>query len=385
MAESLDFTSLPDVRRLDVASQAEILAREAPSGYFHGAVPQEITPSQAPDMNGIDVLLVVLRRMYMVLGKDYRGVVSEAEAAGSEELLEIVRDEQQFPLLRLAWSNFSANQSSPVALSRIRHDIANLLVAEGHEGPSFWALAESPLMYSTLFKRKPFLLVREQVLSQRVDRPESRWVVSPSQPAHELAEEGLIHWDGRADLGKIISQKSGMCTHQSRRYFYEFNHPVVIRVLCRVPEDAPVLRQLEIAKQLRHLDIQASTMQRTNVEGQDCEFVTNKCRYTAAAIVRLRGSGELYDLVRTYTMEGLEIRMDKTFRWAESNWSFSTPGTSSMIYFIPAPARALTWHPVYHLRKTPEIAYRPADYKERLERMRRAASGNPPFDKFSTM
>ncbi|KAI5924240.1 hypothetical protein F4810DRAFT_719470 [Camillea tinctor] len=237
----------------------------------------------------------------------------------------------------------------------------------------------SSLIHETLFSRQVFQLWEDVLLSQPLDDPDSLWVPSPAQPAVQRAQHSLIRWDGRADLGQIISEKFGIDTvvETGRRYYYQFGKPAVIRVLCTVDEKAPDITLAERLGPLRRLEIKTRILQKSEDERSLFDGVPLTFDYTAAAIVRLRDSRELLDLVRTYSVEGQQIKLPANFIWKNDHWSYSQQGTSSMIYFVEANPRSVMWNPIDTLYSAAEVAYTPPGWQEDMQKMKRCMATEP--------
>ncbi|KAI1084501.1 hypothetical protein F5B20DRAFT_575824 [Whalleya microplaca] len=366
--------NLADVRNQHYLNQDVLLAYQYPATYSELDI--EVRKHAVRDMNGLDVLTVVIRQAYLQLKEEYRGMEPEEGEPIPDDLDEIRRDEARFPLLLLAWADLADTEVCRQMQNIIRHDIVDAFLQDGYPaattGMAFRALTESDIMLETLWKRRPFQLYRQPVLSQPLDRPETWSIVTHPPPPSEWARSSLVTWNCRGNLGGFISAKFGCFTSRgdNRRYYYQFNEPAVIRVLCQVPKDSDPAYKPPTFNHIRTIRINGAVLTCTSAPGKDVKLSRfQESLYSVIAVVRLRDDEQKHDLIRTYMVDGPKTSGPADFAWQLDDWKFGTPGTSYMVYYSLANDRQMT-KPASRLhRLAPEVPKRPNDWELKYQKM----------------
>ncbi|KAI1774829.1 hypothetical protein F4818DRAFT_451828 [Hypoxylon cercidicola] len=357
----VDFSSLPDLRDTHPGSslvQAFYLECQVPAPFDH----HDSSHTALMD-NSVSVFVCALRILYTHLSLKWRGDASAAD----EELRREIRDVEEVtnPLLRFAWSRFPPGRQGILAQSAALEAISKQLLQGdfGITDLSFLSLAESPLMYQTLFKREAFQLYSPNPLSQpmREGHGEDKdWDIDDGRrDVPGMAESSLITWDGLGDLGDFISSKFGIFEYAptKMRYLWTSNNPAIIRVHYHAPASEPPrfarLRRISVdGKCLHH---EAGTVNSATIASPE----KGSLHYMIVAVIRLRMRAGEKELIRRYSLNGSEIIAPIDYPYSHAEWKLGEPGRQYMLFYAEAPMYGTGL-------LLPEVAYRPAMAEENM-------------------
>lgn len=340
MSDQIDFTHLPDLRDLlsgkSVAYRG-ILSIQTPVVYSGDHNENSLY------MNGIDVLLCVIRHLYCQMPPDFSGDPKFSSPA----VVSKIRGEYEEinPLLRLAWSDLKRTDTCISAQNNVRCKIAKFLEqSPGVSGLSFMELVESPIMHRTLFSTECFQLFDRMLLSQLISEDMAAAPPGVHVPTNNewdaedawadpvaSAKASLVTWDGQGDLANFISDKFGLFTSQRVKsaYFWQGNRGAIIRVLYKAPLENP-----QTYSQLRMLKIEDKSLIIPD-ETQPKSFLREASTgmYVLTTVVRLRMKPDENDLLRRYGYEGQRLLEEVGWQFSRDDWRLGEPGRQYFLFY----------------------------------------------------
>lgn len=304
--------------------------------------------SNNPDMNGLDVMVILLRHFYLNLG--------------SEWLAEIAKHEEKNPILRLAWCVLDDSTRSQRFQNAARTEIWSWLQRKQQIPPrlAFRDLAESGIMLDTIFQTEPFLLFRPRIMCQTEGDPE--WRAVRYNTRHN-AEDSCILWDGQKDLGEFVSSKFGIFSDSSdnKKYLYCSNKPAILQV-----HYTNVSANRRSFKDIAEIRVDGKNtfqdLKKPTNELQDAEVRITHYRLSCAIQLRDEGKVNDRDLIRRWDLSGRHLPDPAGFK---EDWRIGLKGWQYRLYYC-AMSDTYTPYQRAHLG-LPETALRHPDWQENME------------------
>ncbi|KAI9155073.1 hypothetical protein HJFPF1_07640 [Paramyrothecium foliicola] len=265
------------------------------------------------DVSGLGCLTVVLRRLYaaMIPGLCDSVVQLRAEAEPSN------------PLLRFAWSNFDdGGGPKPSQDVMARRVAAQKTVMDEIESlgidTSFEGLVQSHIMNDTFWSH-PELLLYRKVVEEANEWRERDW--NPSL----LTKAGRMLFLADVPLQQFIDRSFGEQSTPSGIEIWDTRQPTFMRIL------------MESSSAQSFHDLCTFTVpvgEWTQLEdGTQYDPVASRARYNLTAVVRVRDDPSERDYVRTYELNGMEIRpLHSSSQYTSTHWSVSEAGTYWLFY-----------------------------------------------------
>ncbi|KAF7540251.1 hypothetical protein G7054_g1414 [Neopestalotiopsis clavispora] len=353
-APLIDFDAFKDVRSLykDELLQSVTLGLQFPAPF-----------SPALRMNGLDVLVVLIRHLYRhTIIKDRK---------------EIATDEKQNPLLRFAWCMFGDDHDSITLQSNTRIALEEWLVKQQglHPRLTFLDLVDSNLMVETMFTKTPFLLFRSIVPSKARDEEGGEWKPTRFDPKQNAASS-LVRWNGAGDLGEYISNKIfGVQNPDQNSYLYTFAQPVFIRVRYDNFNITRTFKELaEIWVQDNWVLTDGTVLPyalKPDSEPTD-KLIRRKYRLIAAVRARTKAEDENQDAIRRWHLAGPQLADPKGSSFANDQWTLEQLAVPEswtyMLYYCITPEG----HRPVLAAGLPEQRRHQPDFARNLERMQNA-------------
>ncbi|KAI1799658.1 hypothetical protein F4811DRAFT_557590 [Daldinia bambusicola] len=292
--------------------QNALLQSQFPEPYHPKSISGVPEEDQA-DSTGLDVLIVLIRRIISQLPMAYRDLRDEA----------IRRQEGENPLLRLAMADFQSADKPTFQSGRLQ------ALKTFYGGPlkaqdlSFSALVEHKLMRETFWLRRPLLLFDlHTVVSDKGVCRQAKF-----DPA-EVAKESLVTFT-TGDLGQVISDRFGsFCDGDAPSVIMQSNLPAIIRVRYDVSASDPKRYQ-----DLRKIRVDMIRLEQKSPGLWDrTEPGTAMMTYRLIAEVRLSSSPKVKDTIRTYTGWGQVIPIPSSFPANHASEPLGEAG-SYMLYY----------------------------------------------------
>ncbi|ETS73239.1 hypothetical protein PFICI_14844 [Pestalotiopsis fici W106-1] len=322
--ESLaNFDGLRDIRNLykDEGLQAAALGMQFPIPYYDHR-PQHL------GMNGLDVMVVLIRHLYRHMVAEDREKVAE--------------DEEENPLLRLAWCMFDKDRETAKRQDDVREDIMRWLRKEHRVHPSlaFEDLAESRIMVETMFSKPPFLLYHPIVpCKARADGHE--WKPTRFHPKDNAASS-LVTWDGHGDLGEFISNEMFGIQNDDRgnNYYYTFDQPTFIRVQYTNVNNTKTYKDLAeicVENKLVHEDGSLIPTWDKGMDDPRDNWVRINYRLIAAVRARDPNTPKDRDFIRRWHISGKPLLDPEESSFSSQQWKIGSGNGTYVLYYCMLP------------------------------------------------
>lgn len=322
----------------DEGAQNLILGKQIPrenSGKSLENAKLDAHEFKAYEYGSLDAAICVLRHLFAHIGAEWR------------------EGNDNNPLESMVWADL--NESSGPAQSCVRyHILKHLRTLGGNVTLNYEQIMENKTMFETVWVRDAFMLWHRAVYERRYGS--KIWTQVEFKKLPKLAELSKIKYNGKGDLGELISSKFGRENMEEEELdlHWQSNSPSIIRVLYDNTESESMTRSFnELARITvdgQRLDEEVDDQGRTRLLLKP--GVKDTIKYQLIASVRLGNSYDQKDRIRLYRIDGEPIRHTATLlgRFAGVKWNIGDNARFMLYYAQELPNRPSGG------REPPEIA-----------------------------